>query len=97
MTHFPKEEGKQADAGNFGATRKGFGRGHQVEVWMESVKKVLQHPFFVVWYVIVINKCLGEAQGFSAWRAFGSFLLAVITPAVVAMGLVVLVTQVLAG
>ncbi len=51
---------------------------------------------FAVWYVIVINKCLGEAQGFSAWRAFGSFLLAVITPALVLMALFLITKALLA-
>lgn len=55
---------------------------------------VLLEVVFAIWFVIVINKCLGEAQGFSAWRALGNMLSAVFGPlvlvgAVAALGIAI--------
>ena len=35
-----------------------------------------------VWYVVIALKCLGEAHGFSAWRALGAILIAVVILAI---------------
>ena len=49
-----------------------------------------------LWSVVAIIKCVGEVHGFSAWRALGSYLLAIVL-LVVAMVVVVVAVTVVAA
>ncbi len=47
-----------------------------------------------VWYTVVLLKCLGEVQGFSAWRALGNLFLAGMVMAVL-IAIVALIISIL--
>ena len=56
---------------------------------------VLVDIIFWIWTSVVYLKCLGEVQGFSAWKAFGNVLLAgsvIIVPILGITALVMLAT-----
>ncbi|MEI8243431.1 MAG: YIP1 family protein [bacterium] len=47
-----------------------------------------------VWTIVAFLKCLGEVQGFSAWRALGSVLLSILAILVPILGIVMVMVLV---
>lgn len=51
-----------------------------VDLFVPVLVFALLEATAAIWYLILISKCVGEAHGFSAWRAFGSLALSVFIP-----------------